>query len=336
MLVAADFVRREYIIGVSELTGMSELLADLSYLVEAPSGCLVFDFTHTAPNLTQAVASEHIPGQFGFHPLDRIAEQLSFIGRLVEMPLLAPCSHKVSVVLPAASSHLGRFFVQLGVLDLISRWDGLSVETKEVWEPESMRDDNSRRVLVPLTDILVDAAGDPASAQIETVQNIITDQMFDVFRGVDAPSHLSTSITGIAEGIVGFVRGGLLTALYFPMTGYLELSITNRTEGTIGDDPDEQLDALIDRLDPAPSCITEMLNQVARCYGTVQLCNGLASIFISPDGSFTTMVERTGLYNALTLGPRATVVFQIPPQSPIRWESFARERVSTMWSGILN
>jgi hypothetical protein len=336
MLTIADQVAHFYIIALTEATSITELVADLSYLADAPPGRLVFDFTHTAPNLTQAIASIHLPGHFGFHPLDRIIEQLSFVGRLVEMPLLACCSHKVSVVLPASSSHLGEFFTQLGVFELMDKWN-VTVETRDVWESEGARDDETRRVLVPLMDIRVDNIGLPSAAQIMEVQKGITDEFFETFDTVvDAPTQLSEAISDIAEGIACLVRGGLLASLYYPMTGDLELSMMNRTEGTVGTEPDEQLDALVSKLEVPPPSLVSALDQVARCYGTLQLFNGFASILVSPDGSFTTVVERTGLCCASVPGPRATVVLQLPPKSPILWEPFAYKRVATMWSKILN
>lgn len=336
MLVVADLPRRNYIIGINESSGISELLSDMSYLIGAPTGHLTLDFTHTASNTTQAIASMHLPGHFGFHTLDRTIEQLSFVGRLVEMPLLACCSHKVSVVLPASSSYIGEFFTQLGVFELMDKWN-VTVETRDVWESEGARDDETRRVLVPLMDIRVDNIGLPAAAQIMEVQKGITDELFETFDTVeDAPTQLSEAISDIAEGIACLVRGGLLASLYFPVTGYLELSMMNRTEGTAGTEPDEQLDALVSKLEVPPPSLVRALDQVARCYGTLQLFSGFASILVSPDGSFTTLVERTGLCCASVPGPRATVVLQLPPKSPILWEPFAYKRVATMWSKILN
>ena len=55
-----------------------------------------------------------------------------------------------------------------------------------------------------------------------------------------------------------------------------------------------------------------------------------------PDGSFVTMVERSGLPSIDVPGPRVTVVLQLPGQAPILWEPFAYGRVATMWSTILN
>lgn len=334
MLAIADFSQRNYTIGINESTGISELLSDMSYLIEAPAGHLRLDFTHTAPNTTQAIASMHLPGHFGFHPTDRTIEQLSFIGRLVEMPLLTCCSHKVSVVLPASSSHLGQFFTQLGVFELMTKWN-LPVEARDIWEPKGARDDDTRHVLVPLTDIRVNSIGLPATAQMTEVRRRITGELFETFDTVDAPTQLSEVIGDIVEGIAGLVRGGLVASLYFPTTGYLELSVMNRTEGAMGAEPDEQLDALVSKLEAASPAFEKVLEQVTRCYGTLQLYNGFASVLVSPD-AFTTVVERTGLSSIAVPGTRATVVLQMPPKRPILWESFAYERVTKMWSTILN
>lgn len=334
MLVVSDFTQREYTIGVNESTGTSELLADMSYLAEAPHGHIVFDFTHMASSLTQAIAPEHIPGQFGFHPLDRIIEQISFIGQLVEMPLLANCPHDISVVLPFASSHLGRFFTQLGVFSLLSEWD-LPAKTHDVWEPVGARDDDSRCVLVPLTDVRVNHTGVPDSTQMEEARRRITDEIVANFDSADVLAQFPRAIIGIMEGIAEFVRGGLLASLYFPSTGYLEMSMMNRTEGATGIDPDEQLEALVSQLEATPPNLMNVLDQVTRFYGTIQLWNGFASVLISPDGSFHVEVERTDLRNVAPPGPRATVVLQLPAK-PILWDTFAYERVSTMWSSILN
>jgi hypothetical protein len=339
MLIMADQIAHFYIIALTEATSIAELIADFSYLADAPASKLVFDFTHTASNLTLVSSGERLverlPGHFGFHPLDRTIEQLSFIGRLVEMPLLTYCSHKVSVVLPASSSHLGQFFTQLGVFELMTKWN-LPVETRDIWEPKGARDDDTRRVLVPLMDIGVNSIGLPATAQMTEVRRRITGELFETFDTVDAPTQLSEVIGDIVEGIAGLVRGGLVTSLYFPTTGYLELSVMNRTEGTMGAEPDEQLDALVSKLEAAPPAFEKVLEQVTRCYGTLQLYNGFASVLVSPDRSFTTVVERTGLHSVDVPGPRATVVLQLPSKSPILWEPFALDRVATMWSNILN
>ena len=126
-----------------------------------------------------------------------------------------------------------------------------------------------------------------------------------------------------------------MASLYFPTTGYLELSVMNRTEGAMGAEPDEQLDALVSKLEAASPAFEKVLEQVTRCYGTLQLYNGFASVLVSPD-AFTTVVERTGLSSIAVPGTRATVVLQLPPKRPILWESFAYERVTKMWSTILN
>ena len=336
MLVIADLPRRNYVIGINESTGISELLSDMSCLTEVPSGHLMLDFTHTAPNTTQAIASMHLPGHFGFHPTDRIIEQLSFVGRLVEMPLLTYCSHEISVVLPAPSSQLGQFFTRLGVFELMSRWN-VSVETREVWEAEGARDDDARLVLVPLTDVRVYGAGTASTFQMAEIENDIMECLFDMFDGgVDAPTWLSDALGGIVEDIARLVRGGLMVMLHWPNTGYLELSAMNRTEGAIGSTPDEHLDALVSQLETASPAFQRVRDWVMQCYGTLQLSNGFASILLAPDGSFATMVERTGLASIGIPGPRATVVLQLPPKSPILWEPFAYERVATMWSTILN
>jgi len=340
MLIIADQTTHRYVIVLSEATSIVELVADFSYLADVPTGKLVFDFTHTASNLTLVSPGQHLierlPGHFGFHPLDRTIEQLSFIGRLVEMPLLVCPSHKVSVVLPVPSSHLGQFFTQLGVLDLVRQWK-VPFETKRIWEDEGARDDDSRLVLIPLTDVRVDGAGAPDMSQMAKIRDKIVSVLFNAFNsGVDAPTWLSETIGDIAEGIASLVRGGLMAALYFPNTGYLELSMMNRSEGAMGTTPDEQLDALVNRLESTPPAFEQVHDRITRCYGTLQLSNGFASILLAPDGSFATMVERTGLPSTGIPGPRATVVLQLPPKSPILWEPFAYERVATMWATILN
>jgi len=335
MLVVADLPRGNYTIGVSESTGINELLSDMSYLIEAPTGHLVFDFTHTASNLTQAVASEHLPGHFGFHPLDRTIEQLSFVGRLAEMPLLTCCQHKVSVVLPGLSSHLGQFFTQLGVFELMNKWK-VPVETRDIWEPDGARDDETRQVLIPLIDIRVNNASSPDAAQITEIRHRITGSLFATFEDVDAAAQISEMIGDIVKGIADLIRGGLLASLYFPTTGYLELSMMNRTEGAVGSTPDEQLDTLASQLETTAPAFQQVHDRVMRCYGTLQLCNGFASTLLAPDGSFATMVERNGLPSINVPGPRATVVLQMPGEALILWEPFAYERVTMMWPNILN
>jgi hypothetical protein len=335
MLVITDWETHQYFVALNEATSITELIADLSYLHDLPCGRLVFDFTHTASNLTRAVALEHIPGQFGFHPLDRIIGQLSFIGRLVEMPLLACCSHNVSVVLPASSSKLGQFLSKLGVFDLMTRWR-IPVETRGIWELEGARDDVTRRVLIPLTDILVNSKGLPDAIQMTEIRDRISNGLFETLDIVDAPTQLPEMIGGIVESISSLVRGGLLASLYFPTTGYLEASVMNRAEGAMGAEPNEQLDALVDRIETASSAFEKVLDGVTRCYGTVQFFNGFASVFVSPDGSFTTRVERIGLPSASVPGPQVTVVLQLPPKAAILWEPFTRKRVEAIWSTMLN
>jgi hypothetical protein len=174
MLVMTDLETRYYLIAVNEVTSVAELIADLSYLDELPPGNLTLDFTYAAANVTQAIAAQHIPGHFGFHPLNHIIEQLSFIGRLAEMPLLASCCHEISVTLPVSSSHLGRFFVHLGVSELLNQW-GLKVDTRDIWEPKGARDDDSRCAIIPLTDIKTGYAGCPCDNHITQIRQRITD-----------------------------------------------------------------------------------------------------------------------------------------------------------------
>lgn len=53
MLTIGNLVTGEYIIAITEVTSDAELIADLSYLLDVPTGHVTFDFTHTAPNLTR-------------------------------------------------------------------------------------------------------------------------------------------------------------------------------------------------------------------------------------------------------------------------------------------
>lgn len=336
MLATADFSTREYFIAVTEATSDAELMADLSYLANAPGGHLVFDFMHTAANLTQAVASEHIPGHFGFHALDRLIQQLSFIARLVEMPLWYGCSHEISVVFPATSSQLGSFLSDLGVFELIGQWDLVTPETKRVREHDGFRDDDTRRVLIPLTDIRLDGLGLPNTEQMAGIQDRISDCLFDVFDLPDAAQEFTDTVIEVVDGIVGFVRGGLLASLYFPMTGYLELSVMNRTDGAMVATPETQLNALLRRLESMSTTVDKALHRVARHYGTIRLSNGSASVLIGSDGSLATRLEHGGLPSIGIPGPQVTAVLQLPAKGTILWESFARKRVEHMWSTALN
>jgi hypothetical protein len=165
---------------------------------------------------------------------------------------------------------------------------------------------------------------------------ISKDDLSQIFGAGDDLVQLSEAVGDIVNGVASLVRGGLLAALYFPTTGYLELAMMNRTEGAMGAEPDEQLDALVSELETNSPNFEGVLDRVRRFYGTMQLFNGFASLLISPDGSFTTAVERIGLPSAGIPGPRVNVVLQLPPKSPILWEPFAYERVANMWSTILN
>jgi hypothetical protein len=170
---------------------------------------------------------------------------------------------------------------------------------------------------------------------MERARRRITDEIVANLDSADGLAQLPRAIVGIVEGIAEFVRGGLLASQYSPSTGYLEMSMMNRTEGAMGINPDEQLEALVSQLEATPPSLMDVLDQVTRFYGTIQLWNGFASVLISPDGSFHVEVERTDLCNVAPPGPRATVVLQLPAK-PILWDTFAYEHVSTMWSSILN
>ncbi|MCL4299159.1 MAG: hypothetical protein KJ077_25710 [Anaerolineae bacterium] len=336
MLVKTNFDQPSYVIALNEASSFAELAADFSYLKDAPPGLLTFDFTHMASNPLKIASSPYLAGNFGFHPLDHLIEQLSFIGRLVQMPLFALNVHTILVILPTPSSQLGRFFTQLGLFDLITQWR-LPIESRKIWEERMEGDDSTRVILVPLTDIGIKIACVPNSTHIAVIKNELITQLSKVFnQSFDTVMQLSSTLGEIIEGTIKLVRGGLIAASYFPETGYLELSIMNRSEGALGMVPDEQLDALVNYLETESLTFQRVNDQVKRCYGTLRLSNGHASVVTGPDESFITLIERTDIPTSNIPGARATIILQLPPRSVLMWEDFARERVVTMWSTILN
>lgn len=336
MLVELNQENNLYAIAITETSDFAELTSDLSYLTDVPPGQLIFDFTPTTSNLTQANAYDHLPGNFGFHSTDRIVEQTSFIARMVQMPLFAQCPHDVSVILPKRTSHLGKFFDELGMFDLLEQWQIPVIEQK-IWEAHTAHDDESRLVLLPLTDVWFDSEGYLHTHTTERIKPRIVNTFYDIFdRSPDFAEILSSSVNQIIEGVARLTCGGLLTALYYPETGYFEFSIISRTGGNFEVDPEQYLNTLMSRFESAPANFHNANDEIRRFHGTFQMSYGFASIIFAMDGSTVTRCEYFDLPTTNIPGLHATVVLQLPPQSTYMWESFARDRVTAIWKSILN
>jgi hypothetical protein len=207
MLVKLDVAQGQAEIALTEITSIHELITDWSYLGDTEPVRVTFDFTHTDPHLTRAKAFEHLPGSFGFHPVDRLVEQLSFIGQARSL------ASQVVVVLPTPDSYLGYHFQAWGVSDLLTRWQ-IPIQWRPM--PTSPHDylDPGRVILIPLTELT-----NPVASETILQTNLATE--------ADLAPVLAGQVSQIINHTLHLVGGGLLGALYFPATGYLEFSLMN-------------------------------------------------------------------------------------------------------------
>src|SRR5262245_33359508 len=105
MLITSDRSTGRYVIAITNTTGWAELAADFHYIMDVPRGEILFDFTHLSGNLTAEKRPDYLPGNFGFHPTDRLAEEVACIGYFQEQLILR--AHRWRSRLPSRSTKVG-------------------------------------------------------------------------------------------------------------------------------------------------------------------------------------------------------------------------------------
>ena len=311
MLVSADRSASSYRIVLNNSSDASELMSDLSYLVDAPAGQLTFDFTHMAAPLTQEARDEYLPGNFGYQPTRQLVEVVAVIASCASKDAHFP--HSLASRLPHPDSRVGDFLARMRLGDLLTQL-GVPIEQVSPANTEFGNDDITRQNLIPLTCV----TAPPDFTQLLQMR----DQIALVFRhALAGTSDLAESFTSIVheavDNLIEYGQGGIIGGLFYPRVGEVEISLVNRYGGFGGDSPAEKLDALIDacsgksqRSTGGGNGIAELSRLAMTCFGTLVLSNGGATLHLLPDGSVTATTDETGLP---TPGAAVTILLQLLP-----------------------
>ncbi len=315
MLLLPEQAPHQPVIALNETTDIYELLADWSYLATRPPAGLTFDFSHTAPHLTQTGRFEHLPGNFGFHPVDRLVAQLAFIRYLQTMT----AGPQVSAILPPTSSAAGQHLARWGVPPFLRQWH-IPLGTHPVETVAPARLDPGLTILLPLTELAPEPIG---------LAGLVAPHL------VALKPAVSATVATLITGVIRLIGGGLSGALYFPRTGYLEFSAINHGLPVRNETPEAQLTGLANLLETP--LFTALYPDLLTLYGSLQVTNGLITLIIGPDGSYTTWQEQLDLPLAPFVGPRATAILQLPPTAtdninPDRLAAMEQTLTNRAWS----
>jgi len=270
---------------------------------------------HLSGNLTSEKRFDYLPGSFGFHPTDRLAEEVACISHFREQLILWP--HRWRVRLPSRASKVGAFLSSMHVGQVLRR---MGLEVEETRMSETGQDDVNRRTLIPLTDILLHG-GKPDFHQLKTLRQHI-EQTFGLALNGNASlaNQFASVVNEAVDNLIEYAHGGWVAGLYYPQVGEMEISLTNRGGGFGGQTPQQQLDRLLtviegstERLHGGGHGIPALLDLAHQYLGTLRLSNGNASLYISADGSMTSVVDDTGIEIP---GGRVTIVLQLLPSHP--------------------
>jgi anti-sigma regulatory factor (Ser/Thr protein kinase) len=316
MLIDSDRTTGRYVIAITNATGWAELAADLHYLMDLPPGEIFFDFTHLSGNLTAEKRLDYLPGNFGFHPTDRLAEEVACIGYFREQLILH--AHRWRSRLPSRSTKVGAFLSNMHVGRALRK---MEVEVEEVTVSENGHDDPSRKNLIPLTDIVL-RGGQPDFNQLQSLRQHI-EQVFSLAldQAQSMANRFASIVNEAVSNLIEYAHGGWVAGLYYPHVGEVEISLINRRGGFGGQTPQEQLERLLAVVEGATERpqggghgITELMDLAHQYFGTLRLSSGNASLYISPDDSMTSVVDDTGIDIP---GGRVTIVLQLLPTDPL-------------------
>lgn len=315
MLISPSYTNRYYIIAITNSTGWAELAADFTYLADFPAREILFDFTHLSGNLTSEKRFDYLPGSFGFHPTDRLAEEVVCLGYFREQLILSP--HRWRARLPSRATKVGAFLSGMR-LGRVLRKMGLEVEETKV--SEIGQDDMSRRNLIPLTDILL-YGGQPDFHQRKTLRQHIEQTFGLALNGNESlANHFASIVNEAVDNLIEYAHGGWVAGLYYPQVGEMEISLINRRRGFGGQTPQQQLDRLLTVIEGATERphggghgISALMDLAHRYLGTLRLSNGNASLYVSADSSMTSVVDDAGIEIP---GGRVTIVLQLLPSYP--------------------
>lgn len=319
MLVETQPEVGQYKIAITHATGWTELAADFLALEGVPHGELLFDFTHLSGNLTRVDPErlEHLPASFGFHPTDRLTEEIACIGYFQREGLLQ--GHTLKAKLPRPQTKVGAFLATMKVSQMLQK---MSIEVDDAASvTEEGEDDTSRQNLIPLSYVGFED-GKPDFKMISRLRRQIEAALTLALEDDQDLANKSTSVVNEAlDNMVDYSRGGLVAGLYYPRIGEVEISLINRHEGFGGDTPQEQLDRLLnviegatERTEGGGNGISELMDLTHRCLGTLRLSNGNASLYVAADGSMATSLDDTGI---MIPGGRVTILLQLLPAAPM-------------------
>ena len=316
MIIFPDHTSGRYIIAITNSTGWAELAADFTYLTDVTPGDIVFDFTHLSGNLTSEKRFDYLPASFGFHPTDRLAEEIACISYFREQSIL--CPHQWHARLPNRATKIGAFLAHMHIGRVLKK---MGFEIEEMRVPETGQDDSSRQNLIPLTDIILQNEK-PDFNQLTILRSQIEQTFSLALDGDEALANRFTSIVSEAvDNLIEYAHGGWVAGLYYPRVGEIEISLINRRGGFGGLTPQAQLDRLLTVIEGATERpeggghgIPQLTELTYRYLGTLRLSNGNASLYISPEGSMTSEIEDTGI---AIPGGRVTIVLQLLPARPL-------------------
>ncbi len=310
MLLIPEQAPYHPVIALNETTDIYELLADWSYLADWSPASLTFDFSHTAPHLTQTDRFEHLPGSFSFHPVDRLVAQLAFIRYLRRRG-----RPQLFAVLPPPDSAAGRHLTRWGVPPFLRQWHiPLGIHPVETIAPARL--DPGLKILLPLTDLPPTPTG-------------LAEQIFSPLASLNPIARRAAA--NLMTKVIRLIGGGLTGVLYFPRTGYLEFSVLNQTRPVRNRPPELHLAELADLLETP--LFAALYPDLLTLYGSLQVANGLVTLITGPDGSYTTWQEQLDLPLAPFAGLRVTAILQLPPTLPA---DINRDRLAALEQTFVN
>src|SRR5262249_16648045 len=247
---------------------------------------IIFDFTHLSGNLTSEKRFDYLPASFGFHPTDRLVEEVACISYFREQYIL--CPHQWHARLPSRATKIGAFLAHMHIGQVLRK---MRFEIEEAKVPETGHDDSSRKNLIPLTDITLHKE-QPDFNQLMSLRQQI-EQTFNLALHGDASlaNRFTSVVNEAVDNLIQYAHGGWVAGLYYPHVGEVEISLVNRCGGFGGTTPQEQLDKLLTVIEGATERpeggghgIPELLDLTHTYLGTLRLSNGNASLYISADG----------------------------------------------------
>jgi len=289
MLTISPDTPYEYRIRVYQFTSRFEMVADLEGVQDLPPGCVVFDFDNyaagDAPRRRIRELPANTPANQGFWPVENVLDQLAIIAAWHKRGN----PHRTLVALPDPGPIAGRRFEHMEIANwLTSR----NIPVRRLSSAETVLE-TERSQWLPVRDV-------PAP-------NASTSLKFPPNWG-DPGGNASDAF----ELLIETVGGGMVSGLYLPDVGYMELCALGWSGTQPSQCSEAHLDVLYRCLDwPA----MQRLGNLAMVQGgAVSLRYGKAVLSLLPDGSVEEEENHFGFpEDRLPHGLGCMVILQLSP-----------------------